>query len=661
MIDANKFNEDNGMTDQPEKLGLASHNIAEEKQQELLRLFPEIRTEGGKIDFERLKLVLGETVDVGKERYGMSWPGKADCFKTIQQPSLGTLRPCPEKSVNFDTAEHIIIEGDNLEVLKLLQKSYLGKVKMIYIDPPYNTGKDFIYPDNYTESLQTYLEYTEQVDNQGKKFGTNTDTDGRFHSKWLNMMYPRLFLAKNLLSEDGVIFINIGEEEFANLQKVMNEIFGEENCLSLIARVAKTASNKGTFFAPSIDFILCYSRNNLALEAFSQNVDETLYKKIETSGPKNGEKYRDDIALYQSSLDPMRGCSNQRYYIQAPDGTLLLPPGNNFPPDKIDACNISPETKDDKVWRWSYHTYLERKHLLVFKQTTRSPLITPDGKQASYNIYTKSYLKEREEKGTLPRNYFDNFINRKGADLIKKYGIDFSYSKPVELIEFLISICSLNENDIICDFFAGSFTTAHAVIRTNIKQQKQLRFIMIQLPEVNEDEEQKKQGLKNIFDIGAERIRRVIKEVNEQNPLLSSTAFGFKAFRLSSSNFKVWDSDTPKDVEILEKQLELHVDHVRDDRTPDDLLYEILIKSGFPLTAKVENIELAGKTAFSVAAGAFLICLERELTLELIQAMAAMQPERIVCLDMGFAGNDQLKANAVQLFKDKDITSFKTI
>ena len=222
------------MTDQPERLNLNSHDVAGDKIQELLGIFPEIRTEGGKIDFERLRLALGETVDVGKERYGMNWPGKAECFKTLQQPSLGTLRPCPEESVNFDTTENLIIEGDNLEVLKLLQKSYLGKVKMIYIDPPYNTGNDFIYPDNYTESLQTYLEYTGQVDAEGKKFGTNTDTDGRFHSKWMNMMYPRLYLARNLLREDGVIFISIDDGEVDNLRKICNEVFGEENFVGQI-------------------------------------------------------------------------------------------------------------------------------------------------------------------------------------------------------------------------------------------------------------------------------------------------------------------------------------------------------------------------------------------------------------------------------------------
>src|SRR5712692_2300611 len=216
---------------EPEKLDLRSLDIVEDKKQELLRLFPEICTEDGKIDFERLKLTLGEMVDAGKERYGMNWPGKADCFKTIQAPSLGTLRPCREASVNFDTTENLIIEGDNLEVLKLLQKSYLGRVKMIYIDPPYNTGNDFIYPDNYCETLRTYLEYTGQVDGDGKRFGTNTDADGRFHSKWLTMMYPRLYLARNLLTDGALFFASIDNAELTNLRHVLNEIFGEENFL----------------------------------------------------------------------------------------------------------------------------------------------------------------------------------------------------------------------------------------------------------------------------------------------------------------------------------------------------------------------------------------------------------------------------------------------
>lgn len=216
------------MNDQAENLDLYSHSIAEDKKQALLRLFPEICTKGDKIDFKKLKLAVGDIVDVGKERYGLNWPGKAEYFKSIQIPSLGTLRPYPEESINFDTTKNLVIESDNLEVLKLLQKSYLGRVKMIYIDPPYNTGNDFIYPDNYAESLQTYLDYTGQVDTEGRKFGTNIDTDGRFHSKWLNMMYPRLYLARNLLQKEGVIFISIDEREFMGLRAVMNEILGEE-------------------------------------------------------------------------------------------------------------------------------------------------------------------------------------------------------------------------------------------------------------------------------------------------------------------------------------------------------------------------------------------------------------------------------------------------
>ncbi len=276
----------------PENLDLRSHDIAEDKKQELLRLFPEILTEGEKIDFDRLKLALGESVDVGKERYGMNWPGKADCFKAIQSPSLGTLRPCPEESINFDTTENLIIEGDNLEVLKLLQKSYLGKVKMIYIDPPYNTGNDFIYPDNYTESLQTYLEYTGQVDAQGKKFSTNTEADGRFHSKWLNMMYPRLYLARNLLREDGIIYVSIDDNEVSNLRNLMNDIFGEENFVSQLVWQKKTgAGARGKGFIVLHEYILCYAKQlggGWDLTAPMSEKTKTMYNKRDEHFEKLG-------------------------------------------------------------------------------------------------------------------------------------------------------------------------------------------------------------------------------------------------------------------------------------------------------------------------------------------------------------------------------------
>jgi adenine-specific DNA-methyltransferase len=259
---------------EPEKLDLRSHDIAEDKRQELLNLFPEIRTEGGKLDFERLKLALGEAVDVGKERYGMNWPGKADCFKTIQMPSLGTLRPCPEESVTFDATENLIIEGDNLEVLKLLQKSYLGKVKMIYIDPPYNTGNDFIYPDNYSESLQTYLEYTGQVDAEGKKFSTNAETDGRFHSKWLNMMYPRLYLVRSLLREDGAIFISINDVELPNLRRVMDDVFGEGNFIGTLVWKSRhnVDSRNKTALSSDHEYVVVYGQR-----LTGQEIDKNKY------------------------------------------------------------------------------------------------------------------------------------------------------------------------------------------------------------------------------------------------------------------------------------------------------------------------------------------------------------------------------------------------
>ncbi len=285
------------MHDEPDKFDLRSQDIAEDKRQELLRLFPEVRTEGGKLDFERLKLALGETVDTGRERYGMSWPGKADCFRTIQMPSLGTLRPSPAESVNFDTSENLIIEGDNLEVLKLLQKSYLGKVKMIYIDPPYNTGNDFIYPDNYSESLRTYLEYTGQVDAEGRKFGTNTDADGRFHSKWLNMMYPRLYLARNLLREDGVIFISIDNQEEDNLKKICNEVFGEENYITTIVWQKKVSpANDAQWFSSDHDYVVVYARNKQMWrpERLERSESQTAYYKNpdnDSRGPWNSATY----------------------------------------------------------------------------------------------------------------------------------------------------------------------------------------------------------------------------------------------------------------------------------------------------------------------------------------------------------------------------------
>lgn len=654
------------MTDTPEPLDIRSHDLPADKTAELLRLFPEIRTEGGKIDFERLKLVLGETVDVGRERYGMNWPGKAECFKTIQAPSMGTLLPRPEESINFDTTENLIIEGDNLEALKLLQKAYLGKVKMIYIDPPYNTGNDFIYPDNYTESLQTYLEYTGQVDAEGHKFGTNTEDGGRFHSRWLNMMYPRLYLARNLLCDNGVIFISIGDGEVSNLTKLCNEIFGEENFISSISRVMKTGGAKGNFFTPNIDFILVYAKNILSTSFFRAPITpdqvERYYNKQETEGERKGEIYGEE-RIYKASLDHR---PNQRYWIQCPDGSFVIPPGVNFPEKVEHGAKITP-TAEDGVWKWIFERYADefKKGNIVFKQTTTSALVDSNRVQSKWNIYNKLWLKDQEEKGVVPSNFINDFENRQSAAELKELEIPFDFAKPCNLLKYLLQISTTSNDDIILDFFSGSGTTAHAVLDLNRQDGARRKFVLVQLPEpCAKDSEAFKAGYQTIAEITKERVRRAIKKLNEaeagQLPLNGVQDRGFRVFKLAESNFKGWDAQVPSDPAVLAHQLEMHIEHIREGRNSSDILYEILLKSGFPLTTPVETLEMAGKSVSSVAGGGMLICLEKALTIEVLRAMAELKPARVVCLDTGFGGDDALKANAVQIFKSQGVV-FKTV
>jgi len=663
MLDSNEKSSNQN----PEKLDLRSHNIAEDKKHDLLQLFPEIKTEGGKIDFDRLKLALGETVDVGRERYGMNWPGKADCFKTIQQPSMGTLLPCKEESVDFDTTENLIIEGDNLEVLKLLQKSYIGKIKMIYIDPPYNTGNDFIYPDNYTESLQTYLEYTGQVDGEGKKFNTNTETDGRFHSKWMNMMYPRLYLARNLLRNDGVVFISIGDDEFDNLKKLCDEIFGAENNIMTFSRMMKSGGAKGRFYTPSIDYIVVYAKSIIDTIEFrgclNEEQIERFYNKVEIAGDRKNERYGED-RIYKASLEPR---PNQRYFILCPDGSYAIPPGISFPEKVAEGEKVIPKAQDG-VWKWIYSKYSTEKIKgnIVFKNTNTSALVNEKGEKSPWNIYNKLWLTEQQEKGLVPSNFIEEFENRQSSAELKELSISFDYAKPSGLIKYLISISTSGSDDLILDFFAGSGTTAHAVLDLNKQNGDNRKFILVQLPETTTDRE----DFKTIADITKARVHRVIKKIeteNEGNLSLNNNNenkpdLGFKVFKLAESNFKTWNSDVPSgDVAALEKQLSLHIEHIRQGRNQEDILYEILLKSGFPLSIKIENVSLAGKTVYSVAEGNMLICLERNLTFELIKAIADKKPARVVCLDEGFAKNDQLKTNAVQTMKARGVISFRTV
>jgi len=627
------------------KADLKSMDVPDDKLRQLKQVFPEVFTEGLKVDPDKLMLILGENLDTGRERFGMNWPGKADCFKIIQAPSIATLVPAKDESVNFDSTENLFIEGDNLEVLKLLQKSYYGKIKMIYIDPPYNTGSDFIYPDDYAENLDTYLKYTGQMDDEGRRFSTNTEDSGRFHTKWLNMMYPRLYLARNLLREDGIIFISIGDGEFSHLRKMCDEIFGEENALDVVTRVSKLTSNKGTHFSPSCDYILSYAKNISNLPEFtdrSAQADED-YVSLFRFEDKRG-KYN-EVSLYMPSLD-LR--PNQRYYIECPDGSKVIPPAG-------------------KVFRWTEETF--KKNLsdnrVVFKKTKTSPLLDQKGKQANWNVYTKLYLNERLEKGLRPNTLFDNksFTNSCGSKALIKLGIDFPFSKPFELIAHLMSISGVGKDDCVLDFFAGSATTGHAVLETNHQDNIGRKFICVQLPELL-DEENRKDNFKTIADIGKERLRKIIKNLQgagSQGSLLNDNALGFKVFKLSKSNFKIWEGDVDAQKEIVEKQLLMHVDHINPKSSQEDILCELLLKAGFELTTKIEKVLMTGKTVYSIEGGLMLICLEKELTKEVIKAMAEKNPSRVICLDQGFAGNDQLKTNAVQIMKSKGVEDFRTV
>jgi len=408
---------------------------------------------------ELLKLVEKQEAELDAKKYGLVWDREKEPERVVLdcENNLPILKRIVEKEIRTnDSDDNIFIEGDNYHSLTVLNYTHKGKIDLIYIDPPYNTGKkdEWKYNDKFIDENDSYR-----------------------HAKWLNMMEKRLELSKHLLKEDGVIFISIGEQEVSNLNLLCGKVFRHENFLTIIARISKTASDKGSHFAPSCDYVICYAKNkaNIDTSNFYDEVDEDLYTKEDESG-----KYRDDIALYQSALDPMRGCSNQRYFILCPDNSLVIPPGNIFPTEKREAAHIKPRSKEDKVWRWTFETYLKKKHLLVFKETKTSPLLDQNGKKAKYNIYTKSYLEERKDKGTKPRNFLvdKKFLNRRGSDYLKTLGLDFPYSKPKELVDHLMKVAHIPQDAIVLDFFAGSGTTGEAVLDLNNEDKGKRKFIL---------------------------------------------------------------------------------------------------------------------------------------------------------------------------------------
>ena len=647
-----------------DKLKMHSKNLIEANIDKLAELFPTCITEvldtkgelKKAIDFDLLRQELSSSIVEGpQERYQLNWPGKREALLTANAPIAKTLRPCREESVNFDNTQNLFVEGDNLEVLKLLQETYLNQVKMIYIDPPYNTGNDFIYNDEFVEDSEAYFEQSNQKDDGGNRLVANSESNGRFHSDWMSMIYPRLKLARNLLRDDGIIFISIGDDEQANLKRICDEVFGDENFLGCACRVSKKANNQGDYWSPNFDYVLTYARNLASCPVFFGGVNYGAYDQVDSEGPRAGEKYQ-LVRLYMTSLDPMRGCVNQRYYIEAPDGTLLLPPGNIFPALKEDAASIPPETGEDKVWRWGKDRYLSDKDRVVVKRVRSSNLVDDKGGEVKWNVFTKTYLNDVINNSTAkPNSLIEEHINQNSSHELGELGIPFSFAKPSSLIKYLCEISKVRQGDIVVDFFAGSGTTAQSIFDLNDSLGFNARFILVQLAEeLTEEDKNHKAGLafckKNGFpgvitEITKERIRRAgnkIKNAEERN-----IDIGFRVLKVDTSNMKeVYYKPDDVDQDLLSDQ----VNNIRGDRTTEDLLFQVLLDWGVDLALPISQQVIADKTVFFVDGNALVACFDTGIDEDFVKQLAGYKPLRVVFRDAGFA-TDSVKINVEQVFK----------
>ena len=642
-----------------EKLNMQTTNIVDENIKRIGELFPNCLTERlndkGKpevaIDFDQLRQELSKNIVEGaEERYQFTWPDKRNAIRLANAPTTDTLRPCREESVDFDNTQNLYIEGDNLQVLKLLRENYLGKVKMIYIDPPYNTGNDFVYNDDFSQSAGVYRHNSGQEDEEGNRLFANTESNGRFHTDWLNMMYPRLKVAKDLLSEDGVIFISIGQDEVENVIRLGNEIYGKNNQLGIISRQMKSGGgSQGKYFAHNIDYIVIYARKYDSARYFRGEMSEELvtkvYNQIETSGLRKGEHYR-SMGLYQSSLGVR---PSLRYYIKCPDGHFVIPPGETFPIDIVEGKTVSPVSTDG-VWRWSYELFKTEfeKGNIEFKKTNNGVLMDENRQPSSWNIYTKIWLNDRKDEGTIPNDLITKFENRHSSKELSSLSIPFDFAKPVGLIRYLITIMNQEKDIIVLDFFSGSATTAHAVMQLNAEDGGKRKFIMVQLPEATDEKsEAYKAGYKNICEIGKERIRRAGKKIKEESPLTTQDLdTGFRVLKLDSSNMQdVYY--TPSEF----NEQKLFDDNIKPDRTEEDLLFQTMIELGIELSAKIEKRSIAGKTVWSVSDGYLMACFGEEVNETTITEIARQQPYYFVMRDSSLA-NDQVADNFEQIWEE---------
>lgn len=620
----------------PEILDGMSMNLEKSNMDKLKAAFPECFAEG-KLDIDKLLSLCGEYIDNDFEKYKFEWKGKAECLKLAQKRSTGTLRPCPEESVNWDTTQNLYIEGDNLEVLKLLQTSYYRKVKMIYIDPPYNTGNDFVYADDFADPMARYKEVTQQTTK------SNPETMGRFHTNWLNMMYPRLRLAANLLRDDGVIFISIDDGEQTNLRKLCDEVFGEENFIAqIIWQKVYSPRMDVQGFSVSHDYILCYvkqSFDSIHKETFAQNSAQFNFVD-----QQSGQKYRRRSVRKEGSHSTRSERPNLWFPLMAPDGTEVYP----VKPDGTEGC-----------WRWSKGTYIENqsKGIVEWVQT-----------ENGWQVYAKQYLKEEATKPPETLWFHQEVGHNHAAmeELKKLLGAKvFDSPKPKNLIEKMLRIATTGDEDIILDFFSGSATTAHAVMQLNAEDGGNRRFILVQLPEVcDENSEAYKAGYKNICEVGKERIRRAGRKLTETDGQMQlgeddkkPLDIGFRVYKLDSSNLKTWD-DTPIEddqLNILYKRMNGMIHRVKPDRSEMDMVCEIMLKLGAPLTCPVSKIEINSKSAYTVGMGCtLLICLAESIQPSDVETIAKYAAAIVVIARDSFA-DDTAMANAYYILRDKGI------
>ena len=590
------------------------------------------------IDFDMLKQELSDhVVDGLQERYQFTWPDKRKAILAANAPINKTLRPCREESVDFDNTENLYIEGDNLEVLKLLQETYLGKVKMIYIDPPYNTGNDFVYEDEFKQSADGYIDNSGQLDEEGNRLVANTESNGRFHTDWLNMMYPRLNLAKDLLSEDGVIAISIDENEVENLKRCCKEIYGESNYIAtIISKMNPRGSQSSKDIAITHEYILVIAKSK-----------EYQVNGLELTEEQEKEyKYQDAMGCYRLLGLRKRGADSRREDSPSMYFPIYYDPDNdNLSTIEKYSVIIYPKLSDgtDGRWRWSKSKVEREKNLLVVRAVKR-------GTEYEYDVFSKDYLSENKRRKPMSI-WDDKEINNEFAtelltDLFKEKKI-FDYSKSLFLLKKLITVLS-SADSLVLDFFSGSATTAHAVMQLNAEDGGKRNFIMVQLPEeCAENSEAYKAGYKNICEIGKERIRRAGKKIKEENPLTTQNLdIGFRVLKCDSSNMEdVYF--TPK--EYMDKQQSLFIDNIKKDRSDEDLLFDAMLKLDTPLSSKIEKISIAGKTVYNVAQGHLMACFDKNVTDEVITAIAKEMPSYFVMRDSSQA-DDSVAINFEQIF-----------